>query len=273
MRKVIFFDIDGTLVNAQGQWPASSREAIDRARANGHKVFLCTGRNEVQIYPFLREYGFDGVISATGAMVTCEGKELYHSFVEERALDRCIDFFEGRPLCFGLQAASGNYMDEAGYHFLEERLEQYNLGSEVLASVTEGMQIVPSIRGHRDVEKMFYFECPEDVEQVQKALGEEFLVLESSLPIPGKTGGAGEITQRRINKSFGIQKVLEHYGLTREDAVAFGDAPNDMDMLEYAGVGIAMGNAKEEVKEKADFVTDHIDEDGVLHAMEKFSLI
>ena len=72
--KALFFDIDGTLMNNRGEWPASSRKALDLARKKGYKLFLCTGRNEVQIYPMLKEYGFDGVISAGGASVSCEGK-------------------------------------------------------------------------------------------------------------------------------------------------------------------------------------------------------
>ena len=194
--KALFFDIDGTLVNKEGQLPDSARKALDQARAKGHKLFLCTGRNEVQIYSFLKDYGFDGVVSAAGAMVSCEGKEIYHNFIGEEPLNRCIDFFAGRPVIFGLQAASGNYMDKKSYQVFEDVAEKYHLDERVLKAVTNGMEIVDSLRGHRDVEKMFYFECPESVEQVQQALGEELLVLEGSLPIPGSVSGAGEITKR-----------------------------------------------------------------------------
>ena len=271
--KALFFDIDGTLVNSRGELPESARKALDLARKAGHKLFLCTGRNEVQIYSFLKDYGFDGIISAAGAMVTCEGKEIYHNFVPRQALDRCIDFFAGRPIIFGLQTASGNYMDEMSCRVLEDSVEKYNLNEKVLAAVTNGMDIVPSIRGYDDVEKMFYFECPETVEQVQQALGEEFLVLEGSLPIPTRVGGAGEITLRGVKKSTGLEHAIRYFGIDRKDTVAFGDAPNDVDMLEFAQVGVAMGNAKEAAKAAADLVTEDIDADGLYLAMEKLGLL
>ena len=270
--KALFFDIDGTLVNKEGQLPDSARKALDQARAKGHKLFLCTGRNEVQIYSFLKDYGFDGVVSAAGAMVSCEGKEIYHNFIGEEPLNRCIDFFAGRPVIFGLQAASGNYMDKKSYQIFEDVAEKYHLDERVLKAVTNGMEIVDSLRGHRDVEKMFYFECPESVEQVQQALGEELLVLEGSLPIPGSVSGAGEITKRGVKKATGMEHAIRYFGIGQEDTVAFGDGANDIDMLEYAAVGVAMGNAKDAVKAAADLVTDDIDADGLAHGMERLGL-
>ena len=71
----------------------------------------------------------------------------------------------------------------------------------------------------------------------------------------------------------GIQKVLEHYGIRREEIIAFGDGENDMDMLQFAGIGVAMGNAGPEVKEAADYVTEHIDEDGLEKALRHYGLL
>lgn len=271
--KALFFDIDGTLINNQGEWPASSRKALDLARNKGHKLFLCTGRNEVQIYPMLKEYGFDGVISAAGAAVTCGGKEIYHKYMKAEALGRCIDFFEGKPLMFGIQTASGNYMDRISYDFLRGHLQKYDLSEKVIKAITNGMHIVKTVRGREDVQKLFFFECPEDVPAVQKAVGDDFLVLESSLPVPGKVGGAGEIMMRDVQKSTGMEQVIRYLGISQEDTVAFGDGPNDVDMLKYAAIGVAMGNAKEEVKAAADLVTTDIDDDGIYLAMEKLGLV
>lgn len=271
--KALFFDIDGTLINNQGDWPVSAKKALDLARERGHKLFLCTGRNEVQIYPMLKTYGFDGVISAAGASVSCGGQEIYHTYMSAAALERCIDFFEGKPLTFGIQAASGNYMYYASYDFLQTQLKKYDLGEKVIRAITNGMHIETSVRGHKDVQKMFYFECPEDVAFVQRAIGDEFRVMESSLPIPGKVGGTGEITMCGVMKATGMERALRYYGISRDDTVAFGDGPNDIDMLEYAAVGVAMGNAKEETKAAADVVTTDIDDDGVYRAMEKLGLI
>ena len=84
---------------------------------------------------------------------------------------------------------------------------------------------------------------------------------------------AGEIGIGGIHKATGMEIYLNHVGIDRVDCIAVGDGPNDLQMLEYAGVGVAMGNARAEVKARADMVTDAIGEDGIYHAFERLSLI
>lgn len=85
--------------------------------------------------------------------------------------------------------------------------------------------------------------------------------------------GGVDIIPKDSGKIVGIQKILEIYGLKREEIIAFGDGDNDADMLEFAGIGVAMGNAVEITKKAADYVTDHIDEDGVWNALKHFEII
>lgn len=97
-------------------------------------------------------------------------------------------------------------------------------------------------------------------------------LLASRLPLCDITqwhdGGAYDITPKGGSKRLGIEKVIRHYGCSREEIAAIGDGFNDIPMIRYAGVGIAMGNGNAKVKEAADFVTDPIDQDGLLHAVE-----
>lgn len=82
-----------------------------------------------------------------------------------------------------------------------------------------------------------------------------------------------DIISKDGGKDHGIRKILEVHGFTREESIAFGDSDNDLEMLEFAGIGVAMGNAAESVKEVADYVTSHIDEDGIWNACKHFELI
>lgn len=82
-----------------------------------------------------------------------------------------------------------------------------------------------------------------------------------------------DIISKDGGKDHGIRKILEDHGFTREESIAFGDSDNDLEMLEFAGIGVAMGNAAESVKEVADYVTSHIDEDGIWNACKHFELI
>jgi hydroxymethylpyrimidine pyrophosphatase-like HAD family hydrolase len=74
------------------------------------------------------------------------------------------------------------------------------------------------------------------------------------------------------NKSIGMEKILAYFGISREETMAFGDGGNDIPMLEYAGIGVAMGNASEEVQRHADFVTSGVDDEGIVHALKHFHI-
>ena len=81
--KVVFLDIDGTIVNAAGEIPASTKEAIRRAKANGHKMVICSGRSRFQIYDELLNLGFSGIVGAAGAFVEADGEEIFHAYIDE----------------------------------------------------------------------------------------------------------------------------------------------------------------------------------------------
>ena len=105
--KVIFYDIDGTLIDFDGVMSESTKMALDMAKANGHKIFLCTGRNAIQIYPILLDYGFDGIVSAAGACVSVDGQEIFHNYIEQEQLRKFVNYFKDSKVCYGIQATTG----------------------------------------------------------------------------------------------------------------------------------------------------------------------
>ena len=94
-----------------------------------------------------------------------------------------------------------------------------------------------------------------------------------AISLEGMGEYAGEIGINGINKATGMERYLNAVGIVREDSIAVGDGPNDLQMMEYAGIGIAMGNAREEVKERADMVTSSINNDGIYRAFETLGLL
>ena len=131
--------------------------------------------------------------------------------------------------------------------------------------ITSTMEDCPQIK------KFVYHRLAKRAEEIAAELGEYFTVEPSSYQKDGND--SGEITRRGINKSYGMKKYLDYYGLSKEDAIAFGDAANDVDMLVFAGIGVVMGNGREEVKAWADFVTKDVNADGIAYAMKKLGLI
>ena len=106
---------------------------------------------------------------------------------------------------------------------------------------------------------------------MQEDLGKYFTVVETSFKLGDTVDG--EITMNGYDKAFGMQRYLDANRGRREDTIAFGDGPNDFEMLDYAQVGVAMGNALPALKKTADLVTDPVDEDGLMHAFQKLGLI
>ena len=258
-QKLLFFDIDGTLVNFEGEMPESTREALRRAREQGHKLVICTGRSRQQVYDWLEQYGFDGYICASGAYVEYEGKVISHRTVDAKALAKLVDYFEKEHIIYCFQAAEHTVTNRAGMEGMVRMFaDRLGGGADVMKRIIKETLQDEDLKSHTETEKMVYYESPVCVREVAEQLAPEFEVAASSFEKPDET--SGEVTMTGINKK-------------REDTIAFGDGPNDLDMLEYAGIGVCMGNAMDYVKETADMITDHINEDGILHAMEKLKLI
>ncbi len=270
--KVLFFDIDGTLVNFAGVMPESTKDALRRARKNGHKVILCTGRSKCQIHEWLKEFGVDGMICAAGAYVEYRGKVISHHVVESAALAKVIDFLEKENIVYGIQCTEYSVCTTSGIRtMLKMFKERFHMEEEQIQTLFGETKFDDNPRMRTDVDKMIYYDSPIGIAQVRKILAPEFDVTLSSFEKPDET--SGEITQAGITKSYGMKQILGHLSMNSVDAIAFGDGPNDLDMLEYAGIGVAMGNAGESVKKAANMVTEHVDRDGVYLAMEKLGLL
>ena len=268
--KVLFFDIDGTLVNKNAVVADSTYHALDLAHKAGHKLFLCTGRNVTQIFKPLLEYGFDGIVSCAGASCYIGKKQIAQHLMKREKVEQFLNLFENRNISYGVQTESGAYVTEEGWELTKRRFLECGASEKVTALNMKFFHKVPTLHERTDVEKTFYNFVPETVDEVQKKLGDYFTVQESSFSDPDPH--SGEITIRGITKTTGMKEVVSYYGKTLEDAVAFGDGPNDLDMVENAGIGVCMGNGRKELKRVADLVTDDINENGIYNAMEKLKL-
>lgn len=270
MQKALFFDIDGTLVNFQGHMPDSARKALQEAQQNGHKIVLCSGRSRMQIYPFLLEMGFDGIVAATGAYAECAGRVIYRHFMSKEEVCAITALLDEAGACYSAQA--GDFMITSASHRDRQIARFRTLGdSEMIDQIWSRVRITENMNQEPGIEKFVYYESKMPVSEIRERLSEICDVTESSFE--SEVSDSGEITSRGINKAHGMQKYLECAGIARENTIAFGDGPNDFDMLEYAAVGVAMGNASAALKEQADMVTAGIDDDGLAVAMKKTGLI
>lgn len=277
MGKIIFIDVDGTLVDYENHLPESAVKAIRQARKNGHKVYICTGRSKAEVYPPLWEIGLDGMIGGNGSYVESEGVVVMHQLITLEQCKHIVDWLHERKLEFYLESNNGLFASE---HFEEEGepvIQEYSKrkGKENADKIIVREVFPDMIFGGElyrdDVNKVSFIlrSYQDHLDSIQ-----EFPDLQ-----PGTWGGKGEIALfgdlgvKDITKAHAIDQLLNYLGAKREDTIAFGDAKVDIPMLEYCHIGVAMGSGGDEIKAMADYITDDVDQDGLYHAFVHFGLI
>lgn len=271
--KYIFLDIDGTLAGQGAVIRDSARQAIDRARANGHKVFICSGRSRCEMHENILCVGIDGIVGSAGAYVEIDGKMIYHRPMTERMNREALDYLEKHEMAIMLETNGELYVNARGRKQVEEAIAYCKANNEPydkeLFDLGQPMEAVDNPAALA-INKIIYIHASCDNEQIRRDLEDHFTVVQSSI---GLMGNSGEISEFGMSKGNGISIVAKYFDADIADTIAIGDGENDMEMIKTAGVGIAMGNGEQMVKDVADYVTDDIENDGLYKAFEAFSLI
>lgn len=276
MSKILFFDIDGTLVGFDGKMSESTCLALNKAKENGHKIFLCTGRSLNQIYDFLLSFGFDGIVAAAGGYVEYQGEIVSNDVFGEALVKEVMDKAKesGAALMIQNKKASITTNDWAKIFagvFSKQLGEKTLTENPTFANTYMDDDVDGYHKKYPDMESIIYCQSKYTVEEMGELMPDVLEVTPSSFKDPDPY--SGEITLKHINKATGMQHVLDALHANREDAIGFGDGANDIDMLKFAGVGVAMGNSQDCALEAADMITDDIADDGLYNAMVKLELI
>ena len=253
----MFFDIDGTLVSFKSHTvPESARRAIARLREQGVKVFIATGRLMKHV-AIVNDIEVDGYITVNGGYcITFAGEVIFESAFPRATVERVIDLSEQYGFDLNVMTHEDMYVSSMG-----ERVKK-------IASMINIMPTVADVRAIAATQPVVQM-CP----YISRELEQEIMPL-----LPDCVGSRWietfmDLNVRGVDKSLGIQQVMNYYGLTMAEAMAFGDGGNDVPMVRDAAVGVAMGNACDELKAVADYITSSVDEDGVSRALEHFGLI
>jgi len=257
----IFFDIDGTLVSFKTHTiPPSAIEAVNRCRERGIRIFLCTGRPKVLVQDFsLPEYGgllFDGLIAQNGGY--CEddqGRVIYQSVIDPRDIKAMITYLNQQETL----PVSMITKDKVYINYVDNHVEDL---ANLLGMDVPEVHLLEEVTD--DVMQMNIYAGSAKVAEIMDAV---FRYSESSRWHPL----FADITPKGDTKKTGIEKMLAHYQLDRKGTMAFGDGGNDISMLEYVEVGVAMGNSDDpRVFAAATHAAPPLDEDGIARFLQDY---
>lgn len=257
MIKAIFFDVDGTLVSmSTHSIPKTTLDCLRTLRCKGIKLYVATGRHMSMMEDVRRQFEFDGYVSVSGQYCLCGDTVVHSNPIPRRGMEEMVAamethgfsgmFLEGEECWLNLH-------DEAARLYIEE----FQLNTPPVQPLSRALE--------RDVYQVITLLTRE----------REHLLLD----------GATQLKSTRWHPSFldamppgggkdtGICAVLNWAGIKPEETMAFGDGENDLTMFACVGTSIAMGNGNDTVKQQADYVTTHVDEDGVRNALLHFNLI
>lgn len=258
MIKAVFFDIDGTLISfKKHRIPGTARLALQRLRENGIKLFVASGRAPKDT-GFLKKYfDFDGVVSFNGQYCFDQSGVIYKNPMPSGAVKDIIPYLAEKNIACCFEMAERNV-----FNLLDERV----YGLLELVGMSHAVPECEDVSALND-----------DIYQLTAYVTEKEEDGLMSL-LPGCKAVRWyptfvNIIRQDGGKPVGIGKVAECYGISPDEIMVFGDGGNDIGMLEYAGIGVAMGGAEDNVKASADYVTDDVDDDGIFNALKHFEII
>ncbi|RKV80170.1 MAG: HAD family phosphatase [Alloprevotella sp.] len=264
---IIALDLDGTLTNSEKIITPRTFDALMKAQREGVRLVLASGRptfgiaalaNQLQ----LADYG-GYVLSYNGGRIIdwCEKTVIFSQVVDQKLVPILYDFAEKAqlPIVTYLPEAILVSKNEGEYLAEEARIN----GMPIVVAqnfVEEAMQIAGGSTK---------FLIPGEPELLIQLESEMKAALSEQMEVFRSAPFFLELPPKGIDKAQSLQRLLTHLGLERESLMAFGDGFNDLSMIQFAGQGVAMANAVEEVKSIADFVTTSNEEDGIAHALEQ----
>lgn len=261
MGKLLFFDVDGTIWDMKNHIPDSVVKAFSELKKRGHKTFINTGRARGYVRKEnLLNLGFDGIIAGCGTTIEIGGELLYKSFIEPEGLAKTINTLNGygfRSILEGWETLYLNY-DEWRNDIYFNKLYG-DLGDDI-------EEIRDNWGKWQGICKFSSDTKNGDMKGGLLAVKDEYYPI-----IHNET--VVEMVPHGHSKATGMDWVCQYFDCDISDTFAFGDSSNDREMIEHAGIGIAMGNGTDEIKAVSDYVTSSMAEDGIYNALKHFELI
>ena len=275
MKKIVFLDIDGTLVTPNYPLSALVKKGIKKARENGHLIFLCTGRNRVGIENIMSD-DFDGCICSAGGYLEIKGEMIETTYLDKEEVEQARKVFEQNHMLYNLESTYMTFASDELRHYFAHALlgdEGTNSEFERLKEQQRKEYHMIDISKYQDqgIHKLCFIAFNrEDIEKTKILLPNYHFIVHEMF---SQHSINGEIIKKGMDKGLAIKKVVEILHMKMEDTIAFGDSMNDYQMIRDAACGVAMGNADEKLKAIADRVCETVWEDGVICELKRMNII
>lgn len=269
-KKLLLFDVDGTLISYDGILPKSTVEGIRQARKKGHYVFVVTGRSKGHMSPRVVDIGFDGMIGGNGSYIEAFDTIIQDITFSDDEVKMFVDYLERKELSFYMES------DHCVYGSIEfdtraiPAFEAYGCKKPVNVRKLYPDMEFPASLYQSHISKINYI-----LHSYQ-----DYIDFKNTFPKykcmtwggQGENAIFGDVTLY-TDKSKAIKILAKHLHIEKENIISFGDADVDIAMFEASGISIAVNSGKEAAKQAASYITDSVVDDGIYNALQHFNLI
>lgn len=259
MIKLVATDIDGTILIPEGNFTQGVKDCVKKLCKKGIKVALVTGRMNAAAKLIAQDLGLDTpVVSYQGGLVTHNDEILYERYLTKDQTERILSWAKKENIHINLYNNDILYSEKDCYEVqrycnnLHTHFEIKSFGEIKKNKINKLLAI--------------NYSEPEKIDKYEK----ELPLIFPDLYIVKSTPHFLEFSNKEASKSCAVRFLQKHWGLKQEEILTIGDQNNDIELLKAGGIKVAMGNATEELKKQADYITDTVHNDGFVKAMEKY---
>ena len=255
--KIIFFDIDDTLRNSKtGFVPSTIPTVFKQLREKGILTGIATGRGIFGVVPEIKTLKPDFFVTLNGAYIEDKkGNVIYSNKIAKDKVEEYITWTKEVGIDYGLVGSHAAKLSR-----------RTGMISQAIDPIYPNLEVDPDFYQKEDIYQMWTFEEQGDDLVLPESLA-------STLRMVRWHEHSSDVVPISGSKAAGVAKVVDQLGLKPENVMVFGDGLNDLELFDYAGISVAMGVSHDKIKEKADYITKTLEEDGIFDALERFGMV
>ncbi|MDA1675260.1 Cof-type HAD-IIB family hydrolase [Bacillus cereus group sp. TH152-1LC] len=247
--KIVFLDIDGTILSHNHTIPESTKKAVKELKEKGIEVVIATGRSSFETKHIADELGITSTITFNGSYVNYNGEEVYKQNLSEEIVSEFIQLANKKGDAVSCSGLETKYYTKKSHPVVQEAIDTFEFKGTILADNLEQLDGVFQMN--------LYCNTKDELNSYHDTI--------SGLRLApwNTTLNCADVLSSETSKAEGIKTLLSYLNISKEEAVAFGDGLNDIEMLSFVGAGVAMGNSHPKLFAHAKFKTTSVDKDGI----------